>query len=88
MPYAYAIVYTGKNEVVFYDEQNPEELQLSGVSSCSFGWANQANYRLRLLSNHLQTRWQTTPAITAIKNEVIYSMTIPLPATSIGAVTF
>lgn len=30
---------------------------------------NQANYRLWLSSSHLQTRWQTTPAITATKNE-------------------
>ena len=72
---------------MFYHEQIPKEWQLFGDSFLFLGRTDQANYRLPLLSNHLQTKWQTTPAMTATKNDAMYSIMNPLSVTSMGAVT-
>ena len=72
---------------MFHNEQIPKEWQLFGDSFLLLGRADQANYCLLLLSNHLQIKWQTTPAMTATKNDAMYSIPNPLSVTSIGAVT-
>lgn len=67
--------------------ENPESCSPLGFLLRFIVALNQANYRLSLSPNHLQTRWQTTPVMTATKNETNNSITKPLLVTSIGAVT-
>ena len=49
--------------------------------------AGQANYRLLLLSSHLQIRWHTIPAITVTMNEASKSNLSPPFCYQYGAVT-
>ena len=57
--------------------ENPESCSSLGFLLRFIVALNQANCRLQLSSNHLQMRWQTTPAMTATKNETNNSITRP-----------
>lgn len=54
---------------MLHDEQTSREWYLSRGSFLFLGRTNQVNDCLVRLSNHLQMKWQTTPAMTAIKKE-------------------
>lgn len=80
MPDACVIVCVGKQEMsnsMLSQSEIPESGYSLGFLLCFWVALNQANYRVWLSSNHLQMRWQTTPAVTATVNEMNSSISKP-----------
>ena len=80
--FAYAIIAVGKKEVIMFNaKRKPSVLGILGAFFlCFYGTLTEASCCCYRLSNHLLMRWQTTPAATAIKKEVIGSNTKHLPS--------
>lgn len=78
----YAIIAIGKKEVIMFNaKRKPSVLGILGAFFlCFYGALTEASCCCHRLSNHLLMRWQTTPAATAIKKEVIGSNTKHLPS--------
>ena len=75
------------------DRQKPPEVTTPGVFSPFWQWLGYQSHRLvtdySSPSNHLQMKWQTTPAATAIIKDKINSMgSTPFPYQSRGGNEF